>query len=130
MSPTTSLVGSQCEALGSNYLPMDPTSLTDGSSPRESEPVMECNLELTTLSGAMIKVSMSVAKFDRLADFEDHVVDYLASVTDLKVFGRAIDFLHMATKSSFLHDWRRYVRRFCTSHLSRVKRTLQYRLQS
>ena len=67
---------------------MDPASLTDGSSPRESEPVMECHLVLTTLSGATIKVSMSVAKFDRLADFEDHVIDYLAS--DLKVFGCAI----------------------------------------
>ena len=27
---------------------------------------------------------MSIAKFDRFEDLEDHVVDYLASVTDLK----------------------------------------------
>ena len=30
---------------------------------------------------------MSIAKFDRFEDLADHVVDYLASVTDLKVFG-------------------------------------------
>ena len=42
---------------------------------------------------------MSVAKFDRFEDLEDLVVDYLASVTDLKVFGRTIDFLQVATQT-------------------------------
>ena len=40
---------------------------------------------------------MSVAKFDRFEDLEDHVVDYLASVTDLKVFGCTVDFLQADT---------------------------------
>ena len=38
-----------------------------------------------------------------LSDLEDQVMDYLASVTDLKVFGRSIDFLHMATQT-YLED--------------------------
>ena len=42
---------------------------------------------------------MSVAKFDRFEDLEDHVVDYLASVTDLKVFGCTIDFLQADTQT-------------------------------
>ena len=55
------------------------------STPPEMEPVMECSLMLTTLSGVTFKVSLSVAKFDRFEDLEDQIMDYLASVTDLKV---------------------------------------------
>ena len=60
---------------------------------------MECHLVLTALSGTVVNISMSVAKFDRFEDLEDHVVDYLASVTDLKVFGCTIDFLQVATQT-------------------------------
>ena len=60
---------------------------------------MECHLALTALSGAVVNISMSVAKFDRFEDLEDHVVDYLASVTDLKVFGCTIDFLQDDTQT-------------------------------
>ena len=67
------------------------------SAPPEIEPVMDCSLVLTTLSGVTIKVSLSVAKFDRFEDLEDQVMDYLVSVTDLKVFGCSIDFLQTAT---------------------------------
>ena len=42
---------------------------------------------LTALSGETFQVSLSVAKFDRFEDLEDQVMDYLVSVTDLKVFG-------------------------------------------
>ena len=70
------------------------------SAPPKMEPVMECSLMLTTLSGVIHKVSLSVAKFDR---FEDLVMDYLASVTDLKVFGCTIDFLQTATQT-YLED--------------------------
>ena len=76
-----------------NSLPhkeLDDSSMS--STPLEKEPVMECPLLLTTLSGVTFKVSLSVAKFDRFADLEDQVMDYLASVTDLKVFGCVIDF--------------------------------------
>ena len=52
------------------------------SAPPEMEPVMDCSLVLTTLSGVTIKVSLSVAKGDRFEDLEDQVMDYLASVTD------------------------------------------------
>ena len=62
----------------------------------------ECSL-LTTLSGATFKVSLSVAKFDRFTDLEDQVMDYLASVTDLQVFGCVIDFLHNTTQT-YLED--------------------------
>ena len=60
---------------------------------------MDCHLVLTALSGTVVNISMSVAKFDRFEDLEDHVVDYLASVTDLKVFGCTIDFLQAATQT-------------------------------
>ena len=73
------------------------------STPPEMEPVMECSLMLTTLSGVTFKVSLSVAKFDRFEDLEDQVMDYLASVTDLKVFGCSIDFLQTATQT-YLED--------------------------
>ena len=73
------------------------------STPPETEPVMDCSLVLTTLSGVTIKVSLSVAKFDRLEDLEDQAMDYLVSVTDLKVFGCSIDFLQTATQT-YLED--------------------------
>ena len=49
---------------------------------------MECHLVLHALSGTVVNI-----KFDRFEDLEDHVVDYLASVTDLEVFGCTVDFL-------------------------------------
>ena len=73
---------------------------SEASSPREREPVMECHLVLNALSGTVVNISMSVAKFDRFEDLEDHVVDYLASVTDLKVFGCTVDFLQNGSLSS------------------------------
>ena len=73
------------------------------STPVEKEPVMECPLLLTALSGVTFKVSLSVAKFDRFTDLEDQVTDYLASVTDLKVLGCVIDFLHTTTQT-YLED--------------------------
>ena len=72
---------------------MESSSSSDVGSPHACEPVMEFHLVLTALSGAVVNISMSIAKFDRFEDLEDHVVDYLASVTDLKVFGCANDFL-------------------------------------
>ena len=82
---------------------MEPAGLSRASTPPENEPVMDCCLVLTALSGMTIHVSLSVAKFDRFEDLEDQVMDYLASVTDLKVFGRSIDFLHLATQT-YLED--------------------------
>ena len=73
------------------------------STPPEKEPVMEYSLMLTTLSGETFQVSLSVAKFDRFEDLEDQVMDCLASVTDLKVFGCFIDFLQTATQT-YLED--------------------------
>ena len=49
-----------------NSLPqkkLDSSSMN--STPIEKEPVMECPLLLTTLSGVTFQVSLSVAKFDR-----------------------------------------------------------------
>ena len=45
----------------------------------------------------------ALQKFDRFEDLEDHVMDYLVSVTDLKVFGCSIEFLHLATQT-YLED--------------------------
>ena len=76
------------------------TSSLDSS--RESEPVMECRLVLTTLSGTVVEVNASVAKHDRLEDLENHVVDYLA-VTDIDVFGCMLDLIH-PTMQTYLDD--------------------------
>ena len=78
---------------------MEPAESSGASTPPEREPVMDCRLVLTALSGATINVSLSIAKFDRFEDLEDHVMDYLVSATDLKVFGCSIEFLHMATQT-------------------------------
>ena len=48
-------------------------------------------------------MTTSVAKYDRLEDLEDHVVDYLASMTDLDVFGCTLDFVH-PTMQTYLDD--------------------------
>ena len=82
---------------------MEPAVLSRASTPPENEPVMDCCLVLTALSGMTTHVSLSVAKFDRFEDLEDQVMDCLASVTDLKVFGCSIDFLHLATQT-YLED--------------------------
>ena len=79
------------------HMEIDDSSML--STPPEKEPVMECSLMLTTLSGETFQVSLSVAKFDRFEDLEDQVMDYLVSVTDLKVFGCSIDFLQTATQT-------------------------------
>ena len=78
---------------------VEPACLSGASTPIENEPVMDCCLALTTLSGKAIQLSLSVAKFDRFEDLEDQVMDYLVSVTDLAVFGCSIDFLHLATRT-------------------------------
>ena len=64
---------------------------------------MERRLVLTTLSGTVVEMTTRVAKYDRLEDLEDHVVDYLASVTDLDVFGCTLDFVH-PTMQTYLDD--------------------------
>ena len=48
----------------------------------EKEPVMECSLMLTTLSGETFQVSLSVAKFDR---FEAVSYTHLTLPTKLEV---------------------------------------------
>ena len=45
----------------------------------------------------------SVAQFDRFEDFEEHIVDYLATVSDLDVFGSELDFINPITQE-FLQD--------------------------
>ena len=84
-----------------SHMEFDDTSMI--STPPEKEPVMEYSLLLTTLSGETFQVSLSVAKFDRFEDLEEQVMDYLVSVTDLKVFGCCIDFLQTATQT-YLED--------------------------
>ena len=46
------------------------------------------------IANSLPQKELSVAKFDRFTDLEDQVMDYLALVTDLQVFGCVIDFLH------------------------------------
>ena len=108
-SPALETVNEQSEKLlaqTANESSLPHMELADSSrlsTPPETEPVMDCSLVLTTLSGVTIKVSLSVAKFDRFEDLEDQVMGYLVSVTDLKVFGCSIDFLQTATQT-YLED--------------------------
>ena len=71
----------------------------------ESEASMDCRLLLTTLSGrdSEVAASTKIAQFDRFEDFEEHIVDYLAAVTDLEVFGREADFVLPGT-GNYLED--------------------------
>ena len=82
---------------------MEPAESSGASAPPEREPVMDCCLVLTTLSGVTFNVTLSIAQFDRFADLEDHVMDHPVSVTDLKLFGCSIEFLHLATQT-YLED--------------------------
>ena len=43
---------------------------------------MECHLALHALSGTVVNISISVAKFDRFEDLEDHVVGRLPGLSD------------------------------------------------
>ena len=82
---------------------------------------MDCCLVSTTLSGVTINVSLSIAKFDRFENLEDHVMDYLVLVTDLKVFGCSIEFLHLATQtSSELSNYRQQLLAFLITHFGVV----------
>ena len=60
---------------------------TPSASSLDSSKEMERRLVLTTLSGTVAEMMPS------MTDLEDHVVDYLASVTDLDVFGCMLDFI-------------------------------------
>ena len=71
---------------------MEPAESSGASTPPEREPVMDCCLVQTALSGATTNVSLSIAKFDRFEDLEDHVMEHLVSVADLKVSGCSIEF--------------------------------------
>ena len=84
-------------------LPMATPSASGASTSDESETTVDCRLVLTTLSGKTVEVSTSIAQYDRFEDFEEHVVDYLASVTDLDVFGCEVDFVHPTTQT-YLED--------------------------
>lgn len=52
---------------------------------------MACQLLLATLAGNEVSIPMNIAQYDRFADLEDHMVDYLATVTWLDVFGSEVD---------------------------------------
>ena len=93
---TPTLLAQTIIANGLSHMEIDSSRI---STPPEKEPVMECSLLLTTLSGETFQVSLSVAKFDR-------------SVTDLKVFGCFIDFLHNLGQATARHGMH-----YCLSEL-------------
>ena len=67
---------------------------------------MDCQLLLTTMAGNEVTVSTNIAQFDRFEDFEEHIVDYLATVSDLDVFGSELDFIHPTTQECLQdHVW-------------------------
>ena len=47
---------------------------------------MDCQLLLTKMAGNEVTVLTNIAEFDRFDEFEEHIVDYLATVSDLDVF--------------------------------------------
>ena len=82
---------------------MASTSASGTSTSEESETTVDCRLLLTTLSGKEVEVSTNIAQHDGFEDFEEHVVDHLATVTDLDVFGCEVDFVHPTTQT-YLED--------------------------
>ena len=62
------------------------------------KPDAVCKSELSK-----VQVSSSIAQHVRFEDFEEHIVDHLASVTDVDVFGCEVDFVHPVTQE-FLED--------------------------
>ena len=72
----------------------------------ESEASMDCRPLLTTLSGNEVAVSINIAQYDRFEDFQKYIFKYLASVTDLEVCGREVDFVHPTTQTYLEdHNW-------------------------
>ena len=72
MSKSQKLLAQTVKANRRPFMELDDSSKL--STLPEMEPVMDCSLVLTTLSGVTIKVSLSVAKFDRFEDLEDQVM--------------------------------------------------------
>ena len=69
------------------------------STSEESEATTDCRLLLTTLSGKEVEVSTNMAQFDRFEDFEELIVDHLATSSELDVFGSELDFQHPTTQA-------------------------------
>ena len=69
----------------------------------KSEATMDCRPLLSKMSGNEVEVSTNIAQFDRFEDFEEHIVDHPATVSDLDVFGSELDFVH-PTKQEYLED--------------------------
>ena len=67
-------------------LQMETPPASNPSTSTESEATMNCQLALTTMAGNEVTVSTNIAQFDRFDEFEEHIVDYLATVSDLDVF--------------------------------------------
>ena len=74
-------------------LPMETTCASHLSTSEESEATKDCRLLLTTMAGNEVELSINIAQFDRFEDFEEHVVDHLATVSELDVFGSGLDFV-------------------------------------
>ena len=64
---------------------METPPASNPSASTESEG-MDCQLLLTKMAGNEVTVLTNIAEFDRFDEFEEHIVDYLATVSDLDVF--------------------------------------------
>ena len=60
---------------------METPPASNPSTSTESEATVDCQLLLTTMAGNEVTVSTNIAQFDRFEDFEEHIVDYLATVS-------------------------------------------------
>lgn len=86
--------------LAESFLKMAASPASLLGTPAESEATVDCQLLLTTLAGNEVAISISIAQYDRLDDFEEHTVDYLATVSSLDVFGSEMDFIHPTTQEN------------------------------
>ena len=55
------------------------------------------------MAGNEVAVATNIARFERFEDFEEYIVDYLATAPDLDVFGSELDFIHPTTQE-YLED--------------------------
>ena len=86
---------------------------------------------LATLAGNEYHMPANLAHDEDFLQLEDDVVGFLPTVSDM-VFGCELDLIVPDTQLPlfFWHESRRYVCRFCTSHLGRVRKELLYRLHT
>ena len=79
---------------------METTCASRLSTSEEREATMDCRLLLTAMAGNEVELSINIAQFDRFEDFEERVVDHLATVSELDCYPDRIVIAHLMRSRS------------------------------